>query len=345
MEAKDKVVLGWSWADELEPSLEEEPLDVAAIMATPLPALVPQSGLLDAWIDKQDTPPPVIETEAVTTDYAWVFREMEEGERTCIELEQELAAWTETTGDLSGAATAGAAAPWEAAREQPPAPGGGEEAFLSGGSPAFGAIAAGAAILAGAGAAKAKTQGPSSGEEPEVRLWHYAFGGRQYGPLAAAQLQEKLRTGELSPEGHVWRPGMSQWVTAREAGLLAAPVAEAEAWFYLAGQQTVGPVAKEELLALLRSQRLSSDCLVWTEGMAAWQSAVAAGLAEAAVLHCPACDRPTASGSRFCGGCGAPLGNDAAAQAAPAPVKPVCPTCQAEVKPNARFCGKCGQRL
>jgi uncharacterized RDD family membrane protein YckC len=46
-------------------------------------------------------------------------------------------------------------------------------------------------------------------------------------------------------------------------------------WFYAQGSNQVGPVAAEQLRAMLADGRLSSSALVWSEGMAAWTAAQA----------------------------------------------------------------------
>lgn len=236
-----------------------------------------------------------------------------------------------------------------------------------------GAIAAGAAILAGAGAAiAAKLGSKKEGEAPRI-LWHYAVDGQQYDPLPKVELREKLRSGQLPAGGYVWREGLKDWIPVSEAGLLIEPepasqlapraavqvspdeppVSKANnepGWLYLdANHQTVGPVTKASLMALLSGGQLNGESLVWTEGMAAWQSAAAAGLVARPVMppvgqNCPSCGKPLAAGSKFCGGCGAKVGVSVAGPAA-TPGPAVCPQCRAELKPNVRFCGKCGQKV
>lgn len=46
--------------------------------------------------------------------------------------------------------------------------------------------------------------------------WHYSFGGEQFGPVSAAELQELAANGCLSPNDLVWREGMSDWAPARK---------------------------------------------------------------------------------------------------------------------------------
>jgi hypothetical protein len=41
--------------------------------------------------------------------------------------------------------------------------------------------------------------------------WHYAIGGRQFGPVTQERLDEMVTKGEISRETLVWKEGMPQW--------------------------------------------------------------------------------------------------------------------------------------
>ena len=41
--------------------------------------------------------------------------------------------------------------------------------------------------------------------------WHYAIGGRQFGPVSQERLEEMVLKGEISRETLVWKEGMAQW--------------------------------------------------------------------------------------------------------------------------------------
>jgi membrane protease subunit (stomatin/prohibitin family) len=69
-------------------------------------------------------------------------------------------------------------------------------------------------------------------------------------------------------------------------------------------------------------------------GTQAKPGAAAVGPAAASVV-CPKCQAASPQGSRFCGGCGAPLAVAAA----------TCPRCQAAVAAGAKFCASCGASL
>ena len=235
------------------------------------------------------------------------------------------------------------------------------------GSLTGGGLAAGAGVLVGAGAALAAKLGAKKTTEMAQTLWHYAAeDGAQLGPLPESDLLARLRSGQISPRAYVWREGLTDWISLSEAGLLQEPQQavqqhsspqppvsmsnEEPLWLYLdANHQQVGPVSQSQLQALLAANHIGRDCLVWTEGMAEWKSAVAVGLAHGAVTQqdnpqCPGCGKTLAPGSKFCGGCGMKMGAAAPSSAA-APMQANCPRCQAALKPNARFCAKCGHQL
>jgi GYF domain 2 len=46
-----------------------------------------------------------------------------------------------------------------------------------------------------------------------------------------------------------------------------------EGWYYAEGDNTVGPVALDELQSALRRRREASRVLVWTEGFRDWMEA------------------------------------------------------------------------
>lgn len=61
---------------------------------------------------------------------------------------------------------------------------------------------------------------------------------------------------------------------------------EMRAWYYVIGDEKKGPVPEKELIALLKSCELSSDTLVWTEGMEAWTQ-----VGDAEALTCSSPDK------------------------------------------------------
>lgn len=341
---------------EMEAELAGLLQEVAVLRATSVTSMMQTGGLFDDMIDELNQPPAEISKEdrgEAEDKVAQVFRQMIEGERSCSELEQELTLWTDSGffDAIPGMVDAGTS-PDSAVM----IPSSGDEGEIS---------SAHSAVLAGLGAALAAKLGGQGTAEPQT-LWHYAADGKQIGPLPESDLRERVRSGQLSSHGYVWREGLSDWIAVSEAGLLEQPpqavqqpsspqppasmANEEPVWLYLdANHQQVGPITQSQLQALLAANSIRHDCLVWTEGMSEWQSAAAAGLAASMVTtqdnpSCPGCGKQLAPGSKFCGGCGTKVG-----AAAPSPIaasgRPSCPHCQAVLKPNARFCGKCGRQL
>ena len=51
--------------------------------------------------------------------------------------------------------------------------------------------------------------------------WHYTRGDQQYGPKNVDVIQKLIEAGIISPQTLVWREGLSDWVSAEQAGLFA----------------------------------------------------------------------------------------------------------------------------
>jgi hypothetical protein len=54
---------------------------------------------------------------------------------------------------------------------------------------------------------------PPAGKE---RRWHISIGGKQQGPFTDTELRTLASRGELTPDSHVWKNGMAQWVKASQ---------------------------------------------------------------------------------------------------------------------------------
>lgn len=54
--------------------------------------------------------------------------------------------------------------------------------------------------------------------------WYYSKNGSQLGPIGAAEIEAKLRSGEIAPTDLVWKDGMADWVPASQVGELRALV-------------------------------------------------------------------------------------------------------------------------
>lgn len=59
--------------------------------------------------------------------------------------------------------------------------------------------------------------------------WHYADGGRQFGPLSEAEFLQKVGGGIIQPDTLVWREGMANWQPWREVAAGAADVRQVTA--------------------------------------------------------------------------------------------------------------------
>ena len=109
------------------------------------------------------------------------------------------------------------------------------------------------------------------------RMWHYASGGQQAGPVPESQLRQWIATGALSPETLVWAPGMDAWASAtsiaglaRPAGRPAAPDARyAGFWIRWVAVLVDG-------LILLPIQRGVVE--LWGESLSVWEDSLAHGL-------------------------------------------------------------------
>jgi hypothetical protein len=54
--------------------------------------------------------------------------------------------------------------------------------------------------------------------------WYYARDGQQTGPVSADQLKQWLRAGQLSPQDHVWREGLPEWLAIAKVPELVGTV-------------------------------------------------------------------------------------------------------------------------
>lgn len=58
--------------------------------------------------------------------------------------------------------------------------------------------------------------GTAAGQRGDGAAWFYAAGQEQRGPVDTLQLQQMLRTQEISPTTLVWKDGFATWVPARD---------------------------------------------------------------------------------------------------------------------------------
>ena len=57
-------------------------------------------------------------------------------------------------------------------------------------------------------------QVPPPPAQPAAPTWMLAINGQQSGPYSVPQLQQLVQTGHLTPQTHVWKPGMANWAVA-----------------------------------------------------------------------------------------------------------------------------------
>jgi hypothetical protein len=189
--------------------------------------------------------------------------------------------------------------------------------------------------------------------------WYYLVNDTQLGPVSASELQELIRQRTIDSETLIWGPDLPDWTPAGDAGVSddlpvtvwvqgepeglttseqAGVTAPETGWYYLAADETVGPVDRHVLIGLVRNGELPASALVWYEGLADWQPADAPelGLLEAldrrdmeiqsapdssgtaieasepreetgrTPLPCASCGQPLGAGARFCRSCGQP---------------------------------------
>jgi hypothetical protein len=55
---------------------------------------------------------------------------------------------------------------------------------------------------------------PPVAPPPAVAVWYFSRNGQPHGPVTSSELQQLARTGALSPQEHVWKEGMKDWVPA-----------------------------------------------------------------------------------------------------------------------------------
>src|SRR5262249_27564153 len=59
--------------------------------------------------------------------------------------------------------------------------------------------------------------------QPAHAAWYFSRNGQRHGPVTSSELQRLARTGALTPQDHVWKEGMKDWVPAAQVqGLFSA---------------------------------------------------------------------------------------------------------------------------
>jgi uncharacterized membrane protein YjgN (DUF898 family) len=75
--------------------------------------------------------------------------------------------------------------------------------------------------------------------------WYYLSGGKQLGPVSAAQLKELAAGGRLQPTDMIWKEGLPQWIAANSVkGLFGGSSSISQR---PASSPARGPAAQEEV--------------------------------------------------------------------------------------------------
>lgn len=127
------------------------------------------------------------------------------------------------------------------------------------------------------GLAKEKEMKAQAAAQPKSpAIYYISRGGQRLGPFSLDDLRKK----NVTLSTLIWSQGMSGWTKAGEIPQLAplfapapvppAPAPAPEVKYYISrGGQRLGPFSVNELLR----NNLTSDTLVWTNGMSGWTKA------------------------------------------------------------------------
>jgi len=221
MDKECKPVPDSAYDDDPPPtSLLEEYPDIVGVLLEPVDVELPSSGLFDEFADELETPVDsyVQDTASAEAGYARIFQEMEEGELSGGEIEQEIEEIQALeVGDLDDNTSGLSGGGMLEAGESFPETGLSDTGLPDSVMPAGGIVAGGAAILAG-GILAAKVSSKHKDEKQEL-AWYYSVDGQQAGPLAEGKLREIILLGQLPAHGYVWREGMSQWIAISDSDI------------------------------------------------------------------------------------------------------------------------------
>jgi hypothetical protein len=95
--------------------------------------------------------------------------------------------------------------------------------------------------------------------------WYCYRHGNKFGPLSLEELVVEAQSTRLRPTDLVWHAGLPRWVTAA-----TLPFLFVSEWYYLAGQQRIGPLSVDQLRDAARLGRLTAQTPVWTSGFGSW---------------------------------------------------------------------------
>lgn len=96
--------------------------------------------------------------------------------------------------------------------------------------------------------------------------WFIYKDSDQQGPFSVSEIEKMIGNGEISPQTLIWRQGMSDWQALEKVQDLDLK----KEWYRLKGSEQIGPLNMMELAASIRDGSVSSDTLIWRQGMEDW---------------------------------------------------------------------------
>lgn len=115
----------------------------------------------------------------------------------------------------------------------------------------------------------------SATDQSNERMWFFYENNSSFGPLPESQIQSMINIGKIDATTLVWSEGMPCWESA--AGyfhiLNERCQIKKRQWHYHIGNKTSStPLTESRMLSMVRSGKLHPDTLIWSEGMASWES-------------------------------------------------------------------------
>jgi TonB family protein len=101
--------------------------------------------------------------------------------------------------------------------------------------------------------------------------------GKNYGPLTVEETVKLAKSGGVTAADPVWTGDSEKWARAADVKFLAGifgalPAEPPQAQYYVrVGEETVGPMALDEVIGMVRAGRLKSDDLVWFPEEKRWK--------------------------------------------------------------------------
>lgn len=124
--------------------------------------------------------------------------------------------------------------------------------------------------------------------------WYVAVGDQPAGPFKAAEVYEKLSTGEMTPAHYAWKKGMKDWKRLLEFSEFQIEVPKAppknwkppeevtppapppskpaRVWFLYYNDSQFGPFSRQEVERFLSVGKIHSRVYAWKDGMGDWKT-------------------------------------------------------------------------